>query len=236
MADRVSPAALEASFATLRGYLDDLAQSRFEDHATKLRLFVNYFQKDEHCRALAERLRTRLGDVLEAAQRPRPQLPADSRDRVAFVYGVLHLLKQGHKLEVRELLSRAFDGPTLDHKWGELRQSWITPLADGLAAIETAVNAQLGTELVDPEVVFRAALDAVAGPSSAGASTLRAAVDQLASGPRADLALELEILSLEKQKRRRDPRRLEEIVATFERASPQLGALARVEAGLAPTS
>src|SRR5947209_15774796 len=124
MADRVSPAALKASLGTLRGYLDDLARAPFKDHATKLRLFVNYFQKDDTVRYLADRLHTRLHDVLEAAQRPEPALPADPRDRIAFVYGVLYHLKQGQKLEIREFLSRAFPGSSLDAKWDEMRKKW----------------------------------------------------------------------------------------------------------------
>src|SRR5438309_2189284 len=70
MADRVRPDALRAALKTLRVYLDDLAKSSFDDHATKLRLFVNYFQRDDTVRYLAERLHMRLRDVLRPVLAP----------------------------------------------------------------------------------------------------------------------------------------------------------------------
>lgn len=241
MSDRVSQASLLASLATLRSYLADLERSSFEQHATKLRLLVNYFQKDGEVRVLAERLRLRLGDVLEAAQRPDPRLPDDPRDRLAFVWGVLFHLKVGHKLEVRELLSRAFPGSSLDAKWGELRKRWLAPFSEGLAALESAVRARGGEDFVDPDVVLREALESLGSAPSAAASpspssargSLHEAVRRLDPGIRDDLTLEAEILALELRKRRREPARLAEIVATFERVSPELGSLARAEAGLA---
>ena len=88
MADRISPAALKASFGTLRGYLDDLARAQFKDHATKLRLFVNYFQRDDTVRYLADRLHTRHDFVQHAAV-------ADRLERH------LHALLDGERLSAR---------------------------------------------------------------------------------------------------------------------------------------
>jgi hypothetical protein len=252
MADRISPAALKASFGTLRGYLDDLARAQFKDHATKLRLFVNYFQKDDTVRYLADRLHTRLADVLEAALKPEVVLPEDPADRLAFVYGVVYHLKQGHKLEVREFLSRAIPGSSLDAKWDDFRKKWITVLVEGFAELGRSVDSELGDELVDPEPLFRRVLESRAGTGTGagagtgtgtgtgsgtgtGTGTLKDAVARLAEDQKGDLPIEVEILALERSKRRPDPHRLEEIVSSFEAVSPELGALARTEAALPAT-
>lgn len=253
MADRVSPATLKASFRTLRGYLDDLAGAQFKDHSTKLRLFVNYFQKDDVVRYLADRLHTRLADVLEAAQKPEPRLPDDGSDRIAFVYGVLYHLKHGHKLEVRELLARTFPGSSIEAKWDELRKQWLTVLAEGFATMSREIDARAGFDPLEPVSFFAEVLattsggapaetaatdddetdDEAAEPEDTGAAlTLRDAVARLEGAQKGDLSIELEILALEKLKRKQDRKRLDEVVASFANVSPELDALARAEAGL----
>ena len=158
MSDLVSPDALRATFTTLRGYLDDLAGASFADHSTKLRLFVNYFQKDDGTRFLAERLHLRLRDTLAKAQRRTPELPARPLDRLAFVYEVVFHLKQGQKLEMREFLSRAFEGPTIEARWDAFRASWLGALREGLTLFLARIEPYLVGEGVSPEEVTRLGL------------------------------------------------------------------------------
>ncbi|MBI3724311.1 hypothetical protein HY251_10225 [bacterium] len=258
MADRVSPSALRASLSTLRGYLDDLARSSFEEQATKLRLFVNYFQKDSTVRYLADRLHVRLRDVQKQVLSSKLELPEDPIDEVAFVYEVLFLLKQGQRLDLREFLSRAFTGATIEARWDDFRARWLRSLVEGLQEIIDRIEGLLRDEPVDPEEIFALVLlagfaeagedgaaagdddDADAASESAprapeassdGAS-LRAAIARLPEPRRGDLETDLEILALERRKKRPSPERLLEIVSSFEAVSGELGALARAQAGL----
>src|SRR5581483_694730 len=158
MADRVRPAALRDALKTLRGYLDDLARSSFDEHATKLRLFVNYFQKDDTVRYLAERLHMRLRDVLRQALAPKLELPADPLDRLAFIYEVLFHLKGGERLDVREFLSRAFEGGSIEAKWDDFRRRWLQALVEGFRDLNERIEAILDEDPVDPELIFHIAM------------------------------------------------------------------------------
>jgi hypothetical protein len=154
MADRVRPDALRNALTTLRGYLDDLARSSFDDHATKLRLFVNYFQKDDTVRYLAERLHMRLRDVLRQALAPKLDLPSDPLDRISFIYEVLFHLKSGERLDVREFLSRAFEGGSIEAKWDDFRRRWLSALVEGFRDLNERIEAILDEDPVDPELIF----------------------------------------------------------------------------------
>src|SRR5688572_13862891 len=158
MADRVTPAQLRSSLGTLRGYLDDLAKSSFDDHATKLRLFVNYCQKDDTIRYLADRLHMKVRDVLKVLHAPKLELPNDPLDRVAFVYEVLFHLKQGFRLDVREFLSRAFQGGTIEAKWEDFKNTWMKALVEGFAELTDRIESALDEDRIDPEFVFTIAL------------------------------------------------------------------------------
>lgn len=256
MADRVRPDALRSALKTLRGYLDDLARSSFEDHATKLRLFVNYFQKDDVVRYLAERLHMRLRDVLKQVLAPKLELPADPLDRLAFIYEVLFHLKLGDRLDVREFLSRAFEGGSMESKWDDFRNRWLQALVEGFRELNERIDAILDVEPVDPEMIFHIAMhsgvdDAFGDPEpdvkipyaaptepeltpvrvsepepSASVASLRAALARHA-GDRSELEAELEVLELELAKKAPDRDRLHEIVGTFWAASPRLGEIAR---------
>jgi hypothetical protein len=158
MADRVRPEALKAALQTLRGYLDDLARSSFDEHATKLRLFVNYFQKDDVVRYLAERLHMRLRDVLKQLSAPKLELPVDPLDRLAFIYEVLFHLKSGDRLDVREFLSRAFEGGSIEGKWEDFRNRWLQALVEGMRELNERIESILDVEAVDPEMIFHIAM------------------------------------------------------------------------------
>ena len=154
MADRVRPDALRNALTTLRGYLDDLARSSFDEHATKLRLFVNYFQRDDTVRYLAERLHMRLRDVLRQALAPMLELPTDPLDRISFIYEVLFHLKSGERLDVREFLSRAFEGGSIEAKWDDFRNRWLAALVEGFRDLNERIEAILDEDPVDPELIF----------------------------------------------------------------------------------
>jgi hypothetical protein len=264
MADRVRPDALRAALKTLRGYLDDLARSSFEEHATKLRLFVNYFQKDDTVRYLAERLHMRLRDVLRQALAPKLELPADPLDRISFIYEVLFHLKMGDRLDVREFLSRGFEGGSIEAKWDDFRTRWLQALAEGFRELNERIEAILDQDPVDPELIFHIAMHSgvddefgdpdpehkvpYAAPTEPELTPVRtpaalparpsvgALRAALASHPgdKRELEDELEVLELELRKRAPDRERLDEILSTFWAASPQLGEIVRALMNPAP--
>ncbi|HZV00974.1 MAG TPA: hypothetical protein VFF73_29935 [Planctomycetota bacterium] len=257
MADRVRPDALRAALKTLRDYLDDLARSSFDEHATKLRLFVNYFQRDDTVRYLAERLHMRLRDVLRQVLAPKLELPTDPLDRLAFIYEVLFHLKSGDRLDVREFLSRGFEGGSIEAKWDDFRNRWLAALVEGFRDLNERIESILDEDPVDPELIFHIAMhsgvdDAFGDPEPdvsvpyapptepelepvrpepssprKALDLLRVSVAREPASRREDLESELQVLELELAKKAPDRERLDEIVGVFAAASPGIGDLAR---------
>ncbi len=173
---------LAPAVRTLLGYLDDLRRTKFDDASTKLRLVVNYWQKDEVARNLAELLRARvsneqLGELLAAETL---HLPHDPRDHMGLAYTLLYHIKQGWKLELRELLTRPMfaAGAGMDGRWERFKVQLVDALVVNgekvLRHVEGWAAAQPDGTLVDPNDVFLAALATLAadaGPAPAATLT-----------------------------------------------------------------
>lgn len=156
---------LLASVKTVLGYLDDLERAKFDDAQTKLRLVINYFQKDDVVRALAEalRMRTSTGEILERVDGDTLALPGDPRDRLAFFYTLLYHLKQKHKLDLRQVLTRStFGGGGMEDRWARFAESIVHPLRVGLTAVRGHIPEKSGDVMVQPDDVFQEALNAYA--------------------------------------------------------------------------
>ncbi|MBX3472019.1 MAG: hypothetical protein KF878_34640 [Planctomycetes bacterium] len=182
MSNLARPSELHNAVRTLVGYVDDLRRANFHDGSTKLRLVVNYCQKDQVVRALSEQLRARVPtDVLhERTSGDALRLPAGARDRLAFAHTLLYHLKQGWKLELRELITRTFQGAGVDARWEAFQRLVVGAYAEGMEAVLRQLEALPGEGLVDVDATFREALAAlgdgddcepnVAGGAAAGAT------------------------------------------------------------------
>lgn len=249
MSNLVRASELVPALRTLLGYLSDLRRTKFEQGSTKLRLVINYAQKDEVVRALSERLRGRIPtEALHERTKEVLDVPPDPRDRVAFFYTLLYHIKQGWKLELRELLSRSsFAGAGLDARWESFQKQVVDPMVQGFSAVtahvEAAVAARSGDELVDPDLILGEAIHALApsgatyaplaapAPAAAPAAAAfqvpaqldRSVLDAVeASGlrdaARGDLLTDAALLEVELSKRAPDAARLEALLADLETA------------------
>lgn len=171
---------LAPAVRTLLGYLDDLRRTKFDDASTKLRLVVNYCQKDDVVRTLAELLRARVPSELlaELLAADTLQVPHDPRDHMGLAYTLLYHLKQGWKYELRELLTRPMfaAGAGMDGRWESFKAQLVDALVVNgdklLRHVEGWAAAQPDGTLVDPNEVFVAALASLAadaGPAPAPA-------------------------------------------------------------------
>lgn len=254
---------ITTALRTLIGYLDDLARASFDNAATKMRLVVNYAQKDEVVRSLAELLRVRMPTeaFLTRAMGERLDVPTARGLELAFAYGLLFHLKQAHRLNLRELLSRGeFAGGGMDERWKRFVSRFVEPLRDELRRLSDALReAPDSGARVEPGEVFAQAFDRLFGaesegqasqaaPSPAAAaasppaaasaavgerSPLRAAVAAVADPSlRANLEVDARLLELELSKQRPDPARVQELVADLANGGAACGQAARERAGL----
>lgn len=253
---------ITTALRTLTGYLDDLARASFDHAATKMRLVVNYAQKDEVVRSLAELLRVRMPTeaFLARAMGERLDVPAARGLELAFAYGLLFHLKQGHRLNLRELLSRGeFAGGGMDERWKRFVARFVEPLRDELRRLSDALREEPASDArVEPSEVFARAFDRLFGAESegragevapapaaarapspasapaAGRSPLRAAVAAVADASlRANLEVDARLLELELSKQRPDPTRVQELVADLASGGAACAQAARERAGLA---
>jgi hypothetical protein len=246
MSNLVRSAELKNALRTLVGYVDDLRRADFDEGQTKLRLVVNYSQKDTIGRTLSEQLRARIPTDLLQERTSGEALtpPGDRRDQLAFWHTLLYHLKQGWKLELRELLTRAFKGAGIEGRWTAFRQQVVAGYAEGLEAVLAWVEANAGDGPVDPDDVLRRALEALAGeateaaaptepaamaPAPASAAEplpppspdLLSAIEAagLSSDAADDLRVDAQLLAIELRKSKPNPARLAELEKTFLAAS-----------------
>lgn len=190
MSNIVRSTELAPAVRTLLGYLDDLRRTKSDDASTKLRLVVNYCQKDEVVRNLAELLRARMPTELlsELLAADTLRVPHDPRDQLGLAYTLLYHLKQGWKYELRELLTRPMfaGGAGLDGRWDRFKALLVDPLlvhGETILRHVEARAAQAGSALLDPNEVFLEALAALAAdagpaPAPAGAGSTEPAPAQ----------------------------------------------------------
>jgi hypothetical protein len=242
------------SLRTYVGYLEDLSRVEFDGASTKLRLVVNYARKDLVLRALGEVLHTRFTSerFLEEVMGGTLHQPDHPVDRMAYVSMLLLQLKQGWKLNLREVLTRPeLSGGGLDQRWGRLCKEFVEPFRADLAKLNTWVSAHLADrrgELADPLGVFNEGLEACFGlaPStsvprptppavavSAGFAPLERALGGLDADLRADLSVDLGLLQLERSKSRPSAARIDELLGSFGAAGLREAARACVTDGTA---
>ena len=179
---------LQNAVRTFLGYLQDLQEAGFEQSRTKLRLVMNYSQRDPVTHALAEQLLLRM-PTESVVQRVAGgfDLPNGHLDQLAFGYSLLYQLKLAWKLELRELLSRdAFRGGGLEPRWQDFKRQVLDPVVRGVKAIADWIedDAQPDHQQLDAGQVFRYALLAYEGSQPAGiVLPLDADTDTLPAAP-----------------------------------------------------
>lgn len=190
---------LAPAVRTLLGYLDDLRRTKFDDASTKLRLVINYCQKDDVVRNLAELLRARVSSELlaELLAAETLRVPHDPRDHMAVAYTLLYHIKQGWKYELRELLTRPMfaAGAGMDGRWDSFKAKLVDALVVNgdkvLRHVEGWAAAQPDGTLVDPNDVFLAALASLAadaGPEPVPATASKANAPAAPAAPAAPRA------------------------------------------------
>src|SRR5438105_14540596 len=117
MGDTYSAVEIRSTLNTFREYLRDLVETKFDNFGTKLRLFINFCERDDVVRVLARELHTRTADVKEwwaastAEGKMRP-IPQGATERLAHMYKVLLDVKQ-QRIDLRNLLSSLFTGGSM---------------------------------------------------------------------------------------------------------------------------
>lgn len=180
MGDTYSAAEIRSTLRTFREYLRDLASSRFVEFSTKLRLFVNFAEKDDAVRVIARRLHTRAGDAQrwfqESAQKGVAQaLPGGPADRLAHMYKVLLELKH-QRIDIRNFLSTLFTSASIEEAHRRFQAAWLSELETLVRGLAERIEAKLdGREKADLEALVDAALEAPAeSPAAAAAPAVRA--------------------------------------------------------------
>jgi hypothetical protein len=219
----VSRAELHSSLRTFAGYLEDLERIGFDAAATKLRLVVNYARRERGTHALWELLVAHLpnADFLSAV-RDELRPPSDPRGALAHVHQLLVHIKQGHKLNLREILTRSELSPGgggLDQRWGRFVDMVIKPYRARVEEILTWLAARDADERVEAGAELARALSELLGDAkSSPVDAVRASEakvsnpdDSEPSDSSANAALDLRLLELELRKHQPDPARLAEL-------------------------
>lgn len=175
MGDIYSTVEVRSTFRTFEGYLRDLRDARFHEFSTKLRLFVNFCEKDDTFRVLTRHLHVRGGDPREwftasaAAGKMQP-LPDAPVDRLALMYRVLFEVKN-QRIDLRNLLSTLFTAATIEESQKGFAARWLDAMEGAFRRFFAGVAPHLeGKEQVDFEEAAAealGALDAIAAPGAA---------------------------------------------------------------------
>ncbi len=211
MSHPLSRAELQSSLRTFSGYLEDLERIGFDAAATKLRLVVNYARRERGTHALWELLVAHLPNAeFLSAVRDELRPPSDPRGALAHVHQLLVHIKQGHKLNLREVLTRSElseGGGGLDQRWTRFVDLVIKPYRTRVEEIQAWLARQDSEERVEAGAELARALNELLAdtPASPKDKTPRRGSSD------ADAALDLRLVELELRKHRPDPARLEEL-------------------------
>lgn len=217
MSHPLSRAELLSSLRTFSGYLEDLERIGFDAAATKLRLVVNYARRERGTHALWELLVAHLPNAeFLSAVREELRPPSEARGALAHVHQLLVHIKQGHKLNLREVLTRSElseGGGGLDQRWGRFVAMAIQPYRARVEEIQAWLAAQDPDERVEAGVELARALNELLqdGESSPGDIAAAPAAASAAESGEGDAALDLRLLELELRKHSPDPARLGEL-------------------------
>lgn len=211
----VSRAELQSSLRTFSGYLEDLERIGFDAAATKLRLVVNYARRERGTHALWELLVAHLPNA-EFLNAVRDELrpPSDPRGALAHAHQLLVHIKQGHKLNLREVLTRSElsqGGGGLDQRWTRFVDMAIKPYRARVEEILTWLGAQDLDQRVEAGAELARALAEILGGETSPADATSEPGEPASSGSEGDAALDLRLVELELRKHRPDPARLDEL-------------------------
>lgn len=187
MSETFTTLEIRSTMRTLRDYLRDLLAAGFEQFQTKLRLFVNFCEKDEVMRVLARDLHLRAGDVRAwfagVVAGGAIELPKDAARRLAHQYMSLSEMKR-QGIDVRNFISTLYStqaGGFLG-AFASFKSEWLEPFANELLrrveAIEAALPKDPSGKVDLDQVVARAlerAEETVKAPARAGAKKAAAA-------------------------------------------------------------
>jgi len=234
----LSRAELLSSLRTFSGYLEDLERIGFDAAATKLRLVVNYARRERGTHALWELLVAHLPNA-EFLNAVRDELrpPSDPRGALAHVHQLLVHIKQGHKLNLREVLTRSElseGGGGLDQRWTRFVEMVIKPYRARVDEIQTWLSAQDAEERVEAGAELARALSEILADETTSLADVQAVPGAPASD--ADADLDLRLVELELRKHHPDPARLDELRQDLARAGladrvPSLPAARRAPRG-----
>lgn len=174
MGDTYSAVEIRSTIRTFQEYLRDLTDAKFETFQTKLRLFVNFCERDDAVRILARELHTRSGDVRDwfsasAAAGVAQPLPETPVGKLSHQYKVLLELKQ-QRIDLRNLLSSLFSAGPIEASHKKFRETWLEALRASFQRVFAKIEQQLeGKERVDLEAAVMAALAPEAEPAKTAA-------------------------------------------------------------------
>ncbi len=155
---------VRSTFETFRGYQRDMIEASFDHFQTKLRLFVNFCEKDDVFRVVTRFLHLRVGDVREwyfraADAGGSKEMPAEPADWLATVYKLLLELKQ-QRLDLRNLLSSLFSARSLPEAFSDFKTRWLEryqrEMNERLAAVERRIPEDVGAKVPLEDVVAEA--------------------------------------------------------------------------------
>lgn len=174
MGDTFTTIEVRSTLRTLRDYLRDLLEAKFEQFSTKLRLFVNYCEMDNVMRSVAKSLHGRGGDpkawfTAVAAGGP-VEVPKAAAARLGHYYMTLSEMKR-QGIEARQFISTVYSGRGgFTEMYAAFRAEFLEPFANELLArmgkIEAALEDDPGAK-IDLEATF--AEDLAAAEEKAGA-------------------------------------------------------------------
>lgn len=141
--------AIEHSMRTLSGYVHDLVDAgegrsttvatRFAGFNTKLRLLINYMERDDVVRWLARELHVRSSNVKEWFARisagGERTCPAGGAAQLAHRYALLLEIKR-HGIDLRNFVSTMFGGSgSFDEAFSAFRDGLLQPFSDDVDAL-----------------------------------------------------------------------------------------------------
>ncbi len=161
--DTYTAVEVRSTIRTFRDYLNDLVRAPFDQFPTKLRLFVNFCERDEAFRLVAHHLTARGTSPREwytQAAQPggRTEMPEGLGrfDRLGFVYRTLHEVKQ-QRIDLRSLLSTLFRGMTsITDAFARFKATWLEPFRSDLSAALDAIERALPEDGAEDKVDFGA--------------------------------------------------------------------------------
>jgi hypothetical protein len=191
---------VRSTLRTLRDYVRDLLEARFDEFGTKLRLFVNFCEKDDVFRVIARHLHARAGNVREwfsaVAAGGAGDVPAGAAGLAHRYMTLAEIKRQG--IDLRNFVSTLYSGAGgMTAAFAAFKTEFLEPFAKTLLAIldriEEALAQDPAAKLDLDEAVARelAKADGQAPASAAAAEPLPAGKKQ---GPPVDPGAPIEML------------------------------------------